>query len=54
MAQMFINGEWTDAYTGETMPVVNPANGHELDTVPLARADDVEGAVRAAQVAFPG
>lgn len=54
MAQMFINGEWTDAYSGETMPVVNPANGHELDTVPLAKADDVEGAVRAAQAAFSG
>jgi len=54
MAQMFINGEWRDAYSGETIPVENPANGQELDTVPRAGADDVDAAVRAAQAAFPG
>ena len=36
MAKMFINGQWTDALSGETYEVRNPANGQVVDTVPSA------------------
>ncbi len=53
MAQMFINGEWTDAVSGEVYEVRNPANGEVVDTAPLAGEADVEKAVAAAKAAFP-
>ncbi len=53
MAQMFINGEWTDAASGEVYEVRNPANGEVVDTAPLAGEADVEKAVAAAKAAFP-
>jgi betaine-aldehyde dehydrogenase len=28
--QMFVGGQWTDAATGETQPVVNPATGQAI------------------------
>ncbi|MFQ5399247.1 MAG: aldehyde dehydrogenase family protein [Anaerolineae bacterium] len=54
MAQMFINGEWVGAASGETYEVKNPANGELVDTVPFAGAADVNAAVQAAQAAFSG
>lgn len=53
MAQMLINGEWSNAQSGEMYEVINPANGEMVDTVPLAGDNDVEQAVSAAQAAFP-
>lgn len=53
MTEMMINGEWVAALAGETIPVINPANGKVIDSVPLARQEDVQAAVRAAQDAFP-
>lgn len=53
MAQMFINGEWTDARSGETYQVQNPANGEVVDSVPFAGEADVGTAVQAAKEAFP-
>lgn len=52
MAKMFINRQWTDALSGETYDVRNPANGQVVDTVPIAGKEDVGAAVRAAQAAF--
>jgi len=52
MTQMFINGEWVDALSGETYEIKNPANGKVVDTVPLGGAEDARAAVDAASTAF--
>jgi succinate-semialdehyde dehydrogenase/glutarate-semialdehyde dehydrogenase len=54
MAKMFVNGQWADASSGETVEVKNPANGALVDTAPLAGKEDVEAAIKAAQTAFSG
>jgi acyl-CoA reductase-like NAD-dependent aldehyde dehydrogenase len=51
--KMWIGGKWAEAMSGETFPVVNPATGEELGTVPLGDTADVNEAVEAAQQAFP-
>jgi acyl-CoA reductase-like NAD-dependent aldehyde dehydrogenase len=48
-----IGGEWVPARSGETITVINPANGETLATVPRGAADDVRDAVSAAADAFP-
>jgi acyl-CoA reductase-like NAD-dependent aldehyde dehydrogenase len=53
MAQMFISGEWTDAQSGKTYEIKNPANGEVIDTVPFGEAADANAAVEAAVSAFP-
>lgn len=52
MAQMFINGQWADAQSGETHEVINPANGTVVDSVPKGGVEDVDAAVASAQNAF--
>jgi succinate-semialdehyde dehydrogenase/glutarate-semialdehyde dehydrogenase len=52
MAQMFINGQWTDAKSGKTYEVKNPANGELVDTAPAGDVADANAAVEAAQAAF--
>jgi aldehyde dehydrogenase (NAD+) len=47
-----IGGEWVPARGGETIPVINPATGETLATVPRGREADVADAVDAAQHAF--
>jgi 1-pyrroline dehydrogenase len=51
-SEMFIGGEWTQAATGETQPVVNPATGDVIVEVPAGTEEDVDRAVRAAGKAF--
>ncbi len=51
MAKMFVNGQWADALGGQTYEVRNPANGQVVDSAPLAGAEDVVTAVKAAQAA---
>lgn len=41
--KMCVAGEWIE--TGRTMEVVHPFDGHVVDTVPVARAEDVERAL---------
>ena len=53
MAKMLINGEWTNAKSGKTCEVKNPANGQVVDSVPLGGTEEAEAAVKAAQAAFP-
>ena len=48
----YINGEWVDAQSRETLDVPNPANGQILAKVPISSSEDVERAVRAAKEAF--
>jgi 1-pyrroline dehydrogenase len=50
--QMFIDGDWTDAASGETVPVINPATEEEIARVPKGDAADVDRAVAAARAAF--
>ncbi len=50
--RMFINGDWADAESGETTPVVNPATEEVIAEVPRGDAGDVDRAVAAARAAF--
>jgi betaine-aldehyde dehydrogenase len=52
--KMLIGGEWTDARSGKTFDVVNPATGAAMAKVPEAGKEDVDRAVRAARAAFDG
>lgn len=52
--QLLINGEWRDASTGRTMPVVNPATEEVIAEVANASKEDVEAAVASARAAFEG
>ncbi|WP_077530132.1 aldehyde dehydrogenase family protein [Vreelandella utahensis] len=51
--QMLIGGEWTGSASSRTIPTINPATGETLSHLPLADADDVDRAVKAAREAFP-
>jgi len=55
MAEQFLNyvgGQWVPASSGETYPVVNPANGKTITTVPKAGVEDTAAAIDAAREAF--
>src|SRR3954452_22958125 len=47
--QLFINGEFTDARSGETFATSNPATEEKIADVASAGVDDVDAAVRAAR-----
>src|ERR1700694_2273597 len=51
-AQLFINGEFTDASSGKTLEIINPATGGVIGQLADASKDDVERAVMAAQRVF--
>src|ERR1044071_9182910 len=48
-SQLFINGEFTDAKSGETFPTINPATEEKIADVASAGVDDVDAAVKAAR-----
>jgi acyl-CoA reductase-like NAD-dependent aldehyde dehydrogenase len=48
-SQLFINGEFADARSGETFATINPATEEKLADVASAGADDVDAAVKAAR-----
>lgn len=50
--KMLIGGKWTDAKSGRTIHVVNPATGEVFASVPKAGAVDAEEAINAADAAF--
>ncbi|HEV2417360.1 MAG TPA: aldehyde dehydrogenase family protein [Terriglobia bacterium] len=50
--KLWINGGPEDAASGKTIPVINPATGEQLTTVPDAGPEDVHRAVEAARRAF--
>jgi len=52
--RLFIGGEWTDAETGQTIDVINPATGLVIAKVQAAGPGDVDRAVKAARAAFEG
>lgn len=49
----YINGRFTDAASGHSMPVISPIDGNPLSEVPLSTTKDLDDAVRAARAAFP-
>ncbi len=52
--QLFINGRWRAAASGETFATHNPADGSPLGQIASAGAEDIEEAVRAARNALDG
>jgi len=50
--RLFIDGKWEAAVSRRTIPVLNPATGEQLTTVPDAGPEDVDHAVKAARRAF--
>jgi 1-pyrroline dehydrogenase len=50
--RMFINGDWANASSSETMPVINPATEETIAEVPKGGEADVDKAVAAARKAF--
>jgi betaine-aldehyde dehydrogenase len=52
--QNFIDGEWSDAASGETEEVLNPATGEPIAEAPVSGPEDIDRAVAAARRAFDG
>ncbi len=50
----FIAGSWTGADSGETIDVINPANGQVIGTVPKCGRAETRRAIEAAQDAYLG
>ncbi len=49
---LFVEGMWTPAREGRTLPVYNPANGREIARIAAADGEDVRLAVASAHRAF--
>ncbi len=45
--QCYVDGRWADADSGATIPVVNPANGALLGTIPRMGAAETRRAIEA-------
>jgi aldehyde dehydrogenase (NAD+) len=54
MGNMFVEGRWIAAASGETIPVISPVDGQPFDTIARGTAADVDRAVVAAQRALGG
>lgn len=52
--QCFIDGQWLDADTKETIDVTNPATGKVIGTVPKMGASETRRAIQAANAAWRG
>jgi len=52
LKRFYINGEWVDPISDQTMLVINPATEAQIGTVALGNARDVDLAVEAASAAF--
>ncbi len=48
----FIDGAWVEADSGQTIDVVNPANGQKIGTVPRAGTAETRRTIEAAETAF--
>jgi aldehyde dehydrogenase (NAD+) len=51
-ARNFIGGDWREARSGRTLPVINPTTGAAYGEIADSAAEDVDLAVRAARAAF--
>jgi succinate-semialdehyde dehydrogenase/glutarate-semialdehyde dehydrogenase len=50
--KLFINGKWREAIAGETIPIIDPANGEVLGSLAHARKADLDLALDAADKGF--
>jgi succinate-semialdehyde dehydrogenase/glutarate-semialdehyde dehydrogenase len=50
--QCYVNGQWVDAASGKTIDVDDPATGKVIATVPSLSAQEVRGAIEAADAAW--
>lgn len=50
--KMLIDGQWVEAVSGKTFPVINPANGEIIAQVAEGESADIDLAVKAARRAF--
>jgi len=51
--QLYIDGKFVDAQSGETLPTLNPHDNSPIVNVAMAGREDIDEAVAAAQRAFP-
>ncbi len=51
--QCYVDGGWHDAADGATHPVVNPASGRAIGTMPMCGAVETRRAIEAASAAWP-
>ena len=51
--QVYIDGKWVDADSGETTAITNPSTGEVLGTVPKCGAAEAKRAIEAANAAWP-
>ncbi|MBG6200630.1 succinate-semialdehyde dehydrogenase/glutarate-semialdehyde dehydrogenase [Labrenzia sp. EL_13] len=51
--QVYINGAWADADSGQTIAVANPATGESIGTIPYCGRSETARAIAAAEAAFP-
>lgn len=52
--KVFIDGNWQDPESGETLPVMDPSDGSEFGRIACGSAVDIDRAVQAAQNAMDG
>ena len=52
LLKFYINGEWVEPVSDETMPVLNPASAEQIGEVALGNEADIDRAVAAASTAF--
>ena len=52
--QAYIDGQWVEADSADTIEVTNPADGSRLGTVPKNGVAETRRAIRSAEVALPG
>ncbi len=50
--QFYINGQWVEPLTDETLEVINPATEEAIESIAMGGPDDVDAAVAAAKAAF--
>jgi succinate-semialdehyde dehydrogenase/glutarate-semialdehyde dehydrogenase len=50
----YVGGDWIEADSRETFPVIDPATGQELARVPRMGAEETRRAIDAARAAYPG
>ncbi|KPL60707.1 aldehyde dehydrogenase [Rossellomorea vietnamensis] len=50
--RLYVNGEFVDSTSNETMDVINPANEETISSIPLGTEEDVNQAIESAHTAF--
>jgi acyl-CoA reductase-like NAD-dependent aldehyde dehydrogenase len=50
--QIYIDGSWRDASSGETFPSINPSNEEVIAQIPKGTRQDAQAAITAARAAF--